>query len=252
MFTQQGTSALAIIVFLAMLLSTTNAGTSVHLRLSPTPRVVDRGVQFDVGLYAVTDEGIQQTISAMDVVLSWNPKSMQLLGVHNNGPYLWLQSGLLSDPLNESLEDGDAKYTALSNFGESAIADTDGLLVTTLQFVALAEFELSQIVIEPQLNIYAMTRVYGADFVGQNVTGLFTGADISIMASIDCDLDGDFDLRELQHFQECFTGELLPNVSANYSLEPELCCSIFDHDDDGDIDLNDYAFFLGLLTTTGM
>lgn len=251
MFTQQGTSIVVIIVFLAMLLSTTNAGTSVHLRLAPSPRVVDKGVQFDVGLYASTDDGVEQTISAMDVILSWNSKSMQLLGVYNNGSYVWLQSGLLADPLNDSLEDGNAKYTALSSFGAPAIANTDGFLVTTLQFVALAEFDLSHIVIVPQLNIYAMTRVYGADFVGQNVTGSFSNADISIVATSDCDQDGDFDLHELQHFQECFTGELLPDVSASYPMAPEFCCVIFDHDDDGDIDLKDFSFFLELLTTTG-
>ncbi len=229
---------------------------NVDLDWAPQPRTVAAGVNFEIGLWATTDNGGFQTISAMDVIVSWDSTRVQLLGVNNDGPYNWLQSGFPPDTaldgLNNSFLDGNAKYTALSSFGSSALATGAGLHVTTFQFVALTETNLSHIVIEPTMGNFSITRVFGADAPNQNVTGLLFDAAVSVIPPADCDGDGDLDLSEHARLQVCFTGTMSPSETPSYPTDPALCCASFDYDDDGDIDLDDAAFFGNVMTGPGL
>jgi len=228
---------------------------NVDLDWSPQPRMVAAGVTFEIGLWATTDDGGFQTISAMDVVISWDAQRLELIGVINDGPYMWLQSGfppdIALDGLNNTFLDGNAKYTALSSFGNAALATGSGLHVTTFQFVALAQTDLSHIVIEPTFGNFSVTRVLGADAPNQNVTGLLLTADVSVIPPADCDSDGDLDLIEFARLQACFTGSVGPSETPAYPVNPELCCAAFDYDDDGDVDLADAAFYGGVMTGPG-
>lgn len=223
----------------------------VDLVLTPTPRTVDMGVEFDLNLFAISNTVDDQSIAAIDVVFTWDPQKVALVRVINNGPYNWLSSSFLSDPLNNSLSDGDAKYTALSQLGIDAIATPQGLLVTSFRFKALQLTDVSIVVIETSLGPIAITKVFGTESPIQDITGLLADAWISVVLPTDCDADGDFDMTELHRFQACFTGTLEPSNKPGYSTDPELCCSSFDHDDDGDIDLKDMSFLSGLLTDPG-
>lgn len=240
------------IVLVTLNASALHARADVELSWAPQPRTVAAGVTFEIGLFATTDDGQSQSISAMDVVLSWNPMSVELLGVNNNGPYNWLQSGFPPDPaldgLNDTFLDGDAKYTALAAFGNAAMADPNGLLVTTFQFVALTETNLSAIVIEPALGNFSVTRVFGADFPNQNVTGALHDAAYSVVLPGECDGDGDNDFHEFQRLQVCFTGAVGPVDPPAYPTDPALCCGVFDYDDDGDVDLPNVEFFFSIVT----
>ncbi|MFQ5461500.1 MAG: hypothetical protein ACE5E5_02625 [Phycisphaerae bacterium] len=230
-------------------------GGNVDLDWAPQPRTVAAGVTFEIGLWATTADGGFQTISAMDVVVSWDAARVQLIGVINNGPYNWMQSGFPPDPaldgLNDTFLDGNAKYTALSAFGSSALATGAGLHVTTFQFVALAKTDLSHIVIEPTWGSFSVTRVFGADAPNQNVTGLLFSADVSVIPPADCDGDGDLDLTEYARLQGCFTGAVGPSEMPAYPTNPELCCASFDYDDDGDVDVADASFYGSLMTGPG-
>jgi hypothetical protein len=116
----------------------------ISLEWRPAHQVVNVGSTVNVGLYAVADDGVDEVISVMDVILMWDPAFLDLLGVDNNGPYTWQSSGFPSAApggLNPDHSDGDALYTARSQFfpAPSAMATAAGLLVTTMQFTALAE-----------------------------------------------------------------------------------------------------------------
>ncbi|MFQ5461081.1 MAG: hypothetical protein ACE5E5_00470 [Phycisphaerae bacterium] len=246
---------LSVAVAIGAAFVTPALGSNVDLDWAPQPRTVAAGVTFEIGLWATTADGGFQTISAMDVIVSWDAARVQLLGVINDGPYNWLQSGFPPDPaldgLNDSFLDGNAKYTALSSFGSSALATGAGLHVTTFQFVALTQTDLSHIVIEPALGNFSVTRVFGADAPNQNVTGLLFSAAVSVIPPADCDGDGDLDLTEFARLQACFTGAMSPSETPAYPTSPELCCAGFDYDDDGDIDLADAAFYGGVMTGPG-
>ncbi|MFQ5463434.1 MAG: hypothetical protein ACE5E5_12520 [Phycisphaerae bacterium] len=231
------------------------AHAEVDLNWSPQPRTVAAGVTFDIGLWATTDDGGVQTISAMDVIVTWDAQRVLLIDVTNDGPYTWLQSGFPPDAaldgLNDTFLDGNAKYTAMSAFGNAAVATGMGLHVTTFRFVALAQTDLSHIVIEPALGVFSVTRVLGADAPNQNVTGLLSSADVSVIPPAECDADGDLDLAEYARLQACFTGAVGPGETPAYPVDPELCCTAFDYDDDGDIDLADASFYDELMTGPG-
>lgn len=116
----------------------------ISLEWRPDNQVVTVGSIVNVGLYAVSDDAIDDVISVMDVILEWDPGFLTLQGVDNNGPYTWLSSSFPAAApggLNPDHSDGDALYTARSQFMPSppAYATPDGLLVTTMQFLALAE-----------------------------------------------------------------------------------------------------------------
>lgn len=227
----------------------------VDLVWGDRPQVLVAGVEFELSLYAksVRADGLAQSVSAMDVVMTWDSTQIEYLGLDNNGPYGWLASGFMNDALNMSLADGDAKYTALAQFGaaNAAMATPQGLLVTSFRFVALTEIPTSSLVIETSLGPFAFTRVFGADFANQNVTGALGNAAVSVVGPRDCDGDGAFDLREFQHLQTCYTGAVprrdLGDPPA-YPTEPASCCSVLDYDDDGDIDQGDHKLFVELLS----
>ena len=166
----------------------TCAAADVDLVWSPNTQAVLVGTVLEIDLFAIPDPGQQQTISAIDVVLTWDPQRLLLLGVVDNGPYEWLESGFKPfgqvdfDGLSESLVDGDAKYTALSAApGEPAVATSNGLLVTTFQFYALSEVDSTEVVIEDRLSATAITRVFGGDAPNQVVTGELNNTSATII-----------------------------------------------------------------------
>jgi len=170
-----------IVVVCSMAASPARA--DVDLTWDGTTRAALVGRVLEVDLYAVSDNDQDQSIAAIDVVLSWDPQRLPLLGVINGGPYEWLISGFeLNDPgdLNISLEDGNALYTALSALGDPAVATPDGLLVTTFQFFPIAEVDASEITIEENLSS-TLTRVFDGDAPNVTVTGELYGVSVTII-----------------------------------------------------------------------
>ncbi len=243
------TAALLVVAHLGSM--TRSALADVDVAFLPAPRTVDRGVLFDLQLVVTSDSGVDQSISAMDVVLTWDTAELEFVGVVRNSPYAWLMTAFLPDPLNDSIDDGDAKLTALANFSEPAFASPEGLLVATFQFRALIDTALTTIRIVPSTPMFTATQVFGAEVANQIITGVLEDAPITTVMASDCDGDDDFDLREMYRLQSCFTGAAAPSATAAYPTAPALCCSVFDHDDDGDVDWADFEFFTSLLAGPG-
>ena len=163
------------------------ASAAVDLVLAPHTQTVGNGAMVEIGLYAVSDSEEDQSVAAMDVVLVWDPAILELTGFTNNGPYSWLMSGFLGDSqldgVNDSLLDGDAIYTALSGFNTPALATPEGLLVTTLQFTAVAESASTTVAVEAALGDFSVTRVFGGNGTTMDVTGDLGEATITILGA---------------------------------------------------------------------
>ncbi len=70
---------------------------------------------------------------------------------------------------------------------------------------------------------------------------------VSVVDLGDGDGSGRIDLRDAAEFQACYTGFAVPAAQPAYSLEPALRCSVYDFDDDGDLDEDDHrAFFMAM------
>lgn len=222
-------------------LSVGSACADVRLELRPTSPVAFVGETVEFGLYAHTDslDG-SEAISAMDVVLVWNPGLLEFVEIVNNGPYSWLwsvfpeDSGL--DGLNDSLEDGDAFYTALSRFGDSAVVTSDGLLVTTLVFRMLTPSAAATVSPVSDLGVYSTTSVYSAEpgHAGELITGALQSGTVIVLS----DVEPGKDLFDVASFQECFSGEM--------SSTDQACLDTFDYNNDQRVDRIDF-FALHLL-----
>lgn len=130
---------IAAVAFCAVEAASAN---TISLELRPALQSVPVGATVNIGLYAVSDEPNDIPLSVMDVILDWDNGFLNLTGNTDDGPYLWLSSGFPAvgdSGLNASFTDGDAFYNAQSQLGDSALATAPGLLVTTFQFLALAE-----------------------------------------------------------------------------------------------------------------
>ncbi len=158
------------------------SGGTINLEWRPAAQSVLVGETINIGLYAVSDDGVDDEISVMDVVLEWDQSLMSLQGLDNNGPYGWLSSSFPATAiggLNPDHTDGDATYTARSQFlPPSAFATPDGLLVTTVQFLALAETPGTMLTI-PESKGLAETAVIG-DIPGFDVHGTLGSALVTI------------------------------------------------------------------------
>ena len=169
----------------ACLLSTgaSPALAAVDLVFRPEPQTVPVGTRVDLGLYAVSDDGTDQTFSALDVVMTWDPTMLELVEVIDNGPHPWnFMFGFLPDSeldgLNDSTDDGDALFQAAS-FSRATV-DAEGVLVATFRFAALAYTPATHVVIEPSLGTYSETQVLDPPAV--DVTGALGSAGLTLVS----------------------------------------------------------------------
>lgn len=173
-----------LVCLAALLALQSSAIARVDLELRAAPGTIQVTEVFDVRLYAVSDSLVDQPISALDTLLQWNPAELLLVGLQNSGPYAWFQSGFPNDSgldgLNNTFLDGNAKYTALSQFTTAALASPDGLLVTTFRFQALAPAPGAVIALPASLGAWSHTQVFGIDFPNQDVTGSLHGLTVVI------------------------------------------------------------------------
>ncbi len=145
---------------------------AVDLVLKGEPQTIPVGARSRVELYAVSDDGTDIEFSAADVGFTWDPAVLTLVNA-TAGSHPWMMSGFLPDDqldgINDSLDDGDARYTVVSI--SPAVADADGFLVATFEFEAIGTSDGTEVVIEPSLGPYSPTQVFGTGSVGEDVTG---------------------------------------------------------------------------------
>ncbi len=146
----------------------------VDLALSPTLQYVEVGDTVRIELYGLASGLSNVEFSAIDALLDYDPAFLKLVGVDDAGAAeTWFVSSFLPDPdgINLSISDGNALYTALSDPSMAATAVPAGSLVTTLEFVALAETLGTPVTFLPTLGLFGSTNVYSYAQAGQLVTG---------------------------------------------------------------------------------
>ncbi|MBX3396858.1 MAG: hypothetical protein KF841_15990 [Phycisphaerae bacterium] len=210
----------------------------VNLEFRPLSQSAAIGEIVLVPLYAVSAEpGVNQTISALDVIIQWDPAILVLLGVQNNGPYPWLQSTFFSDAnqdgLNNTWLDGNAFYTALANFSTSALATPAGLHVTTFRFQVIGE-GTSPVSILASFPQSTHTVVFGGDFVGQRVTGSLGSASVSVSACASAP-DGDMNSNGLADGEDIEF--FVPAVLGSSTAAEDVCPG--DFNGNGVMDIGD-------------
>ena len=182
----QGTYALAALVGLLGPAGPQLEG-AVNLELHPDSPSVAVGATLDIALFAVSDSASNQSFSAMDVILTWDPTALELLGATDDGPVAWIISGFLTDEsgdgINNTFSDGDAVYTAASLGG--AAATPGGLHVTTLHFKALSGADKTHMVIVATRGERTRTQVFRAGQVNQDFVGTLGSAAVAVEFAAD-------------------------------------------------------------------
>ena len=161
-------------------------------------------------LFAIADGAPTEPFVQINVILNWDPNVLQLQGVDDtDAPYAWLLSGFPSDVamdnLNESFDDGDALYVAWRNFLSVPEATPEGLLVTTVEFTALAPASGTEIQMIPVVGQYSQTAVFDDVVPNLNIVGTIDTLSLDIRdCSTDLTGDGVIDLEDLTTLLSAF------------------------------------------------
>ncbi|MEW6249232.1 MAG: hypothetical protein AB1716_01170 [Planctomycetota bacterium] len=204
-----------------------------------------------ISLYAVSDSGANQSISAMDVILAWDPQVLQLQGIYTQGqyPYQWLFSGWPDDHnldgLNNTWADGNALYSALAQLGGPPAYATPppGLLVTTFVFRKLRVGAATEVRMLPSYGQYSRTVVYDGMVPGLPVTGELRNATLVPSARGDMNCDGVVNFDDINPFVQA-----LSDPAGWQASHPGCPFSNCDVNCDGHVDFWDINPFVALLS----
>ncbi|MFG0253445.1 MAG: hypothetical protein ACF8NJ_11300 [Phycisphaerales bacterium JB038] len=211
------------------------AGT-VDLSFRPSFQTSGVGAIVNVDIVAVSSDDTDDAVGAIGAILYWDPAYLQFVGFDNsNAGYNWYHSDLApADPdgINDDLTDGDLYYVDQCQLGDPALVPpSPGLVVTTVQFTALQETDLTTIGYLESLGQFSETHVI--DFnTSLPITGdIDAVADVAICPLPGCtaDLDGDCDVDQAD------LGELLSWYNQGDGG---------DIDGDGDTDQSDLGILL--------
>ena len=201
-----------------------------------------------VALYALSDNSQNQSISAMDVVLAWDPAVLQLVGLDTavNYPYVWLFSGFSNDHaldgLNDTWNDGNALYTALAQLGTPAWAPPGGLLVAQFVFHKLRVGAPTEVEMLANYGRYSHTVVYDGAVPGLNVTGALEDATVTPGARGDTNCDHQVDFNDINPFVQ-----MLSDMPGWVAAHPGCPVTNGDLNCDGHVDFLDINPFVALL-----
>lgn len=176
---------------------------AINLALEGPAGYVAVGETVSVRLRAkseATESFVGQSFFAIDCILDWNPKDVELLGLTTTGS-VPLMSSYFPSPnvdytgINELAvpKDGDALYYAIANFGSPVATTGAGAQVVTFRFKVKRAFTSTSISILPNLTVLqaAETAVYDGTVPGLDVAGLLIPAVLEQEPELPEDLDGD-------------------------------------------------------------
>lgn len=212
---------------------------------SATP-IVLVGDTVKLGLYAVSDDPqSDQALSAIDMVLSWDPSLLRLVGVDNTGAVAFAFSGFpFVEPfnLNEEIppQDGDGLYQAQVGLGGLVVATGEGTLITTLEFATLATTAGSDVLMSvPKGTPSTDTVVWDGVVANHPITGTLDDATVTIVIFGDYDANDRVDLIDLPEVLNCLSG---PEAATQEG------CDVADVDLDADVDFRDWAAWVNAFT----
>jgi len=153
---------------------------AINLELRPRDASVVVSDTIEVDLYAVSDDpNTDQSLSGVQVILQWNAQHLQLIGQGTPASGDWILAGFFDDSqidgLNNSLDDGDAYFQAAAAFPGPLWATPEGLLITTLSFLAIEATDDVQLHIPADWGQFTESEVFGA-VPGTVVTGTLGAA----------------------------------------------------------------------------
>ncbi|MHC4992968.1 MAG: hypothetical protein ACYTGC_18495 [Planctomycetota bacterium] len=176
------------------------AAGDVNLELRPSTTNGVPGVPVDLALFAVAGGEQPEAISAVQVIFTWNPRVLQMLGIDNTGSAPLIFS-LLPFPdtllqLNEANPpaDGDGLYVAGAIPGTDLFATPEGIKLTTLRFMPLTDDSLGQVALAPTGGIDGNgepgeTIVFSGVKANTPITGTLAGG--TIVVGCPADANGD-------------------------------------------------------------
>jgi hypothetical protein len=236
----------------ALALGARSAPGAVNLEFRPVAEAcATRSLALD--LFAVSDTSVNQSISAMDVIIAWDPLVLQLIGIDNSGPYSysWLFSGFTNDQglegLNNTWLDGNALYTALAQLGTPPVpawATPSGMLVARFKFRKLQVGVPVAPSMLPQYGVYAQTVVYDGIVPGLVVTGLLNGATLLPRATGDTNCDHVVGFGDINPFVLALT-----NAAQWQAQYPGCSLANNDINCDGFVNFADINPFVALLSS---
>jgi hypothetical protein len=156
----------------------------INVEFRPDTQTVNVGDTVNVGLFVVSDSAEDQLMSAAQMVVTWNPTYLRLLGLDHTGAVDLMGSSFPSfKPLNEVVppQDGDGLYIAMAMLGLPVTATPAGALLVTLQFEAReptagTPVDIPATIADPP----GETIVYDGTVPNWPVTGTLTGAVVVI------------------------------------------------------------------------
>lgn len=174
------TAASAVLMLVA-----SGASGEIHLEWRIAVQTVFIGETVRLGLYAVSDSDELQSISAMNVIVTWDEHALSLIGLDGTGGATLGFSGFPPDPhqLNEANPpaDGDAMYVAFAPLGDVIEATGAGTLITTFVFEARTQTPRSPVrIVEQAGDPPGLTVIYDGDEPNLDVTGMLGSASITI------------------------------------------------------------------------
>ncbi|MCH7592334.1 MAG: hypothetical protein IH989_06110 [Planctomycetes bacterium] len=254
MSTGRGLRCAVLLGALSALPAMTHADINLELRVSSS--TVSVGDTVEVGLYAVSDAETDQTFSAVDVILHWDPSVLRLDGKIDNG-FGWSSStfpcdgclGKLNfdcccqqtvcDPAYSGLpaNDGVALYQAWQFSGPFPEATLGGTLITSIVFAAIGRAAATEIRILDAAGNTSTTRVLNGP--AENLTGALGSL---LLESTACGTRGDFDGDcRVELFPDHFDFVGCMNGPDGDPLPPD--CDPADFNGDGVADMLDAAAF---------
>ncbi|NNF43055.1 MAG: hypothetical protein HKN62_08390, partial [Phycisphaerales bacterium] len=159
------------------------ATADVNLEFRTETPIVAVGDVVGIQLYAVSDDGGKQGVSAIDAIFTWDPAVLDLLGVVE-GPVG--SAGFLEDPggVNETIPpaDGDGLLIYFAPLSTPLQATPEGTLVATLEFFAHSDAKLTTIDLIPEAGDPVMsTRVFDDKAAGTNILGTIAGTEVVVL-----------------------------------------------------------------------
>lgn len=166
----------------SVLTSTTQA--AVNLELRPVTTLVAEGSTVDVEVYAVADSEVNEEISALDIVITWDSDVLGGFVEIRDGAFNWIFSNSFMDDsqvdgLNDSRNDGDALFQNVTF--SPAVVTPKGLLVTTLRFATIARGRDARVSIISNLGRFSQTKVFKFNKANVEITGTLGQAAVSVL-----------------------------------------------------------------------
>ncbi len=158
-----------------------------------SPRV-EVGQLVEIDIVVRSSGPASQPFVTIESLFDWDPSALRLLGIDDSGAGAeWLLSDFLpeQDDVNDDIDDGCALHSAVAALGSSETAPStpEGLIVTTLRFVALTEINATEVRLVDEIGLFARTRVIasGPTFVTGDISSTAT---LTILPGCPADLDG--------------------------------------------------------------